>query len=111
MSAGAIRVFEATLRVLERGGPSALTMDNVAAEAGVTATAIYRHFANKEELQKSLIRDRYNLFLEYLTAADQAGSARATLISTFDRFLDFSIEHPHAYELLFVTPHGISIDR
>lgn len=111
MSAGAVRVFEATLRVLERRGPSALTMDNVAAEAGVTATAIYRHFANKDELLKALIRDRYDVFLEYVSAADTEGSARHVLISTFDRFLDFAFEHPHAYELLFVTPHGISIDR
>jgi AcrR family transcriptional regulator len=110
-SDGADRVVTAARRVLERSGPGALSMRNVAAEAGVTATAIYRHFADKNALLKTLIREEYNLFLGYVASPGAARRPRERLLAVFERYLDFALEHPSSYELLFVTPHGISIDR
>lgn len=86
-------------------------MDAIADEAGITATAIYRHFANKNELLRVLIRQQYNVFLEYIRAAETGKNPRTKLLKAFDRYLDFALEHPNSYELLFITPHGIGIDR
>lgn len=96
--------------MLARDGAAALSMRNVAREAGITATAIYRHFADKDALLTTLIREQYDLFLRYLSEA--AGrKPLERLMGAFDRYLDFALEHPNAYELLFVSPHGIAIDR
>ena len=86
-------------------------MDAIADEAGITATAIYRHFANKNELLRAAIRQQYNVFLEYIQAAETGRNPREKLLKAFDRYLDFALEHPNSYELLFITPHGIGIDR
>ena len=110
-SDGAERVIGAARRVLARDGAAALSMRNVASEAGITATAIYRHFASKDELLRALIRERYDVFLQYLADAPAGRKPIDRLVAVFDRYLDFAIEHPRAYELLFVSPHGISIDR
>ena len=86
-------------------------MRNVAAEAGITATAIYRHFTDKDDLLRTLIREQYEVFLGYLSEAAPMTKPLDRLMAALDRYLDFAIDHPHAYELLFVSPHGISIDR
>ena len=108
---GAERVIGAAHRVLARDGPGSLTMRNVAAEAGVTATAIYRHYADKKELLRAVIREHYDLFLAYLAEARPSDTPIERLTAVFDRYLDFAIDHPNAYELLFIAPHGLSIDR
>ena len=43
-------IIAATIRVASRHGVSASTVRGIAAEAGVTEGAIYRHFSSKEEL-------------------------------------------------------------
>ena len=108
---GADRVMAAARRVLARDGSSALSMRNVAAEAGITATAIYRHFKDKDALLATLIRERYDEFLQYLAEAAPGRSPLERLMNVFDRYVDFAIDHPSSYDLLFVEPHGISIDR
>jgi len=105
------RILAAAERVLRRDGPSGITMRAVAAEAGITATAIYRHYADKAALLKRLIREEYNLFLSYVTAVPATLSPADKLRATSDRYVDFAIDHPQAYQLLFVEPHGISVDR
>lgn len=109
--AGAERVMAAARRVLARDGGSALSMRNVAAEAGITATAIYRHFKDKDALLATLIRERYDQFLQYLADAQPGRSPLERLMNAFERYVDFAIDHPSSYDLLFVEPHGISIDR
>jgi AcrR family transcriptional regulator len=107
---GAERVLAAARRVLATDGAASLSMRNVATEAGITATAIYRHFEDKDALLAALIREQYDLFLGYLQ--DATGRRPIDrLLAAFDRYLDFALEHPHGYELLFVAPHGVSIDR
>ncbi|HUQ80831.1 MAG TPA: TetR/AcrR family transcriptional regulator [Gemmatimonadaceae bacterium] len=108
---GAARVKAAAHRVLARDGLAALSMRNVATEAGVTATAIYRHFKDKDELLRTIIRERYETFLQYLAEAAPAKRPFERLLAALDRYADFAIDHPTSYELLFVSPHGISIDR
>jgi AcrR family transcriptional regulator len=44
------RIESATLALLRAGGPLAVTMESVAAEAGVAKTSIYRRHANRGEL-------------------------------------------------------------
>lgn len=108
---GAERVMSAARRVLARDGSAALTMRNVASEAGVTATAIYRHYASKDELLRALIRERYDVFLQYLADAPAGRRPLDRLSAVFDRYLDYAIDHPRSYELLFIAPDGIGIDR
>jgi len=51
------RITEAGMRLVEQEGPQALTLRRLGDALGVDATALYRHFRNKEELL-SAIGDR-----------------------------------------------------
>ena len=47
------RLREATLRLVRDGGPSAVTVEAVAAASGVAKTTIYRRHANRDALLRS----------------------------------------------------------
>ena len=108
---GRARVLDGARRVLRRDGPDGVTMRAVAGEVGVTATALYRHYADKDALLRDLVRAEYALFLEYVGAAAAAAGPLPRLHATAERMLDFALEHAAAYELLFVTPHGVGVDQ
>ena len=86
-------------------------MRSVALEAGVTPMALYRHFENKEELLRAVVREAYAVFLNVLDVPLPGSDPAVWLRMGFDRYLHFALEHRNYYELLFVMPHGIGIDR
>jgi len=104
-------LIESALAVLRRDGPAALTMRNVADEAGVTATALYRHYADKEALLADIVRAAYRVFRQSLLVEVPSGNAEVWLRLAHDRFLTFALEHPNYYRLLFLERQGIGIDH
>ncbi|MET0309488.1 MAG: helix-turn-helix domain-containing protein [Sphingomonas sp.] len=47
-------ILEAAIRLLEKGGPAALTTNAVAERAGVSIGSLYQYFANKEAILDAL---------------------------------------------------------
>ena len=103
--------LDAALAVLRRDGPAHLTMRLIAAEAGITATALYRHYDDKEALLRDVVRAVYGVFKAYMLAEPEGAAPSAWLRVGISRYRQFALDHPKYYELLFVTPHGIGIDR
>jgi AcrR family transcriptional regulator len=99
------------MAVLLRDGPGALTMRNVAAEAGVTATALYRHYPGKDALVKAVVKATYEIFRRHLITEVEGGDPITWLRIAADRFLRFALDYPNYYRLLFEEPHGFGIDR
>lgn len=54
----ASRIFDALLQVIERGGYSALSLDEVARVAGVSPATLYRRYRNRPGLLKAFVRAR-----------------------------------------------------
>jgi AcrR family transcriptional regulator len=50
------RIEEAVLDLLRESGPAAVTMESVAAQAGIAKTSIYRRHANRGELMTSVLK-------------------------------------------------------
>ena len=73
-------------RVIRRRGPNA-SMDEIAAEAGVTKPILYRHFGHKDGLQRVLVR-RY-LRAIYRSSEAQLGETnpRRRIAHAVDAFL------------------------
>lgn len=49
------QILRAASRAFARGGFAATSMDDVAAEAGITRLIVYRHFASKEVLYRAVL--------------------------------------------------------
>ncbi len=49
-------IIDTALRLTAEGGIQELTIKNIAGQLGITEPAIYRHFRNKSEIVKAMIR-------------------------------------------------------
>lgn len=63
------RICQSAVRIFSSKGYHKTTMDDIAAEAGLTKGAIYWHFKNKRELFKFLIESRFKELDELISTA------------------------------------------
>lgn len=96
------RIAEAARSVLDREGAEAITMRRVAQAVGITPMALYRHFADRDGLLHELADAGFRDLVAAIegTALPQPPEARLTAI--LDVFLDFALEKPRLFELMFL---------
>ena len=84
-------IVSAALACFERHGLARATMEQIAAEAGVTKGAVYWHFSNKHEIFHAL---RQQVSLPLLDRADTTllHAAGAPALERVGRFLDATLE-------------------
>jgi AcrR family transcriptional regulator len=96
--------------LLDIGGVDAVTLREVGARAGVSRSAAYRHFADKDDLLTVLATNamiELGDALEILAASPALADApdqclRAALLS----LLTIGRTRPHLYRLMFTNPTG-----
>ncbi|HYI46517.1 MAG TPA: TetR/AcrR family transcriptional regulator [Actinomycetota bacterium] len=93
-------LLDAAHRVIRRDGPTA-SMDDVAAEAGITKPILYRHFGNKGGLYKALA-ERYvwALLTERRRIVQDQTDPHLRLRATIDAYLAFVEQDPQVYRFL-----------
>ena len=88
------RILEAACRLWSRGGEKALTMRGVAKAAGTTTPTLYERYQDRNDILRALrIQTRVELFA--------ALSRTRSLPQACQRYLEYALEHPHAYAVLF----------
>ena len=88
--------------LLTRLGPAELSLRGVAREAGVSAMAPYRHFADKDALLAAVAGDGFRQFEARLRQATSAASdARAGLIVQGVAYVRFAYDQPALFRLMF----------
>jgi AcrR family transcriptional regulator len=95
------RIVAAARALYFERGPDAVTMRAVAERVGVTATALYRHFADKEALLKEVVGEGSRLLGSHLFRALEAPTPLERLRATALAYLDFALAQPQAYRALF----------
>jgi AcrR family transcriptional regulator len=94
-------ILRAALRLVEQKGPAGITMREVAAELGYSATAIYEHFASKEDLLLALKLQAGDLLAEEMAVARREPTLEAQLRVMGHRYLEFGLQNPAYYRLIF----------
>jgi AcrR family transcriptional regulator len=74
-------ILDATRELLAEGGVQGLTVEGVAARAGVAKTTIYRRWRSKDELALAVLID----MVEHVTSVPDLGDTRAELTAFVDR--------------------------
>lgn len=96
------RLCEAAERLFAERGPEAVTMRQLATELGVSPMTPYRYFRDKEDILAAVRTNGFNRFAEALeTARAGAEGARAKGRAVGEAYVDFALEHPHSYKLMF----------
>ena len=100
---GGARLIDVARRLLEQGGPRAVTVHGVAARAGVSAPSLYKHFAGREELIRTLQAEGWEEFQRALAPSLKAKNPLARLRNCGQRYVEFGLDRPHLYRLLFLS--------
>ena len=94
-------------RQLADGGIEALSLKAIAAELGLTGPAIYRYFANRNELLTELITGAYDDLAAALDTAAQAaaeGPGESEVLAVAGAFREWGRAQPHLFRLLYASP-------
>ena len=92
-------LLDAANAMLEEGAP--LSLRALARRAGVSPTAPYRHFADKEALESALaVQGLQDLFAE-LTAGKPAPASAKDVAELGVRYVRFALRRPGLFKLMF----------
>ncbi|MFE6697617.1 TetR/AcrR family transcriptional regulator [Streptomyces sp. NPDC057718] len=86
---------------IAEAGASALSLNAIAKQMGVSGPALYRYFAGRDELITELIRDAYRSLADAVHAAAADGADLAGLAHVLR---DWALADPHRYFLIYGTP-------
>src|SRR5438067_4811470 len=90
-------VLETAMRLFDKRGVQAVTMDEIAREAGIGKGTLYRRYADKAQLCLALMDACFHTFQQAAAAdlalADRPSSAIDRLQQFLDRLLDWVEEH------------------
>ena len=94
------------LEHLSRSPGDALSLREIAREAGVSATAVYRHFPDKASLLKALcVEGDAQLASYFRVARDSAGGGKAGFDAVGRAYVRFAIGNPALFRLM-MSSHG-----
>ena len=93
----------AATEILRRDGPEALTLRAVAGAAGVSATATYRHFADRRQLMAAVAQAGFQALGRHMQERMLAAFAnpRQALRQMAVAYVAFGREHPAEYRVMF----------
>lgn len=98
------KILAAARGLIVREGYEAVSMRKIAGEVGFTAMALYRHFPDKEALVRAICLDDFRTLRRTMDrlAGDPDPLARLRRMGL--AYVDFALEYPDQYRLLFMTP-------
>ncbi|WP_344314772.1 TetR/AcrR family transcriptional regulator [Fodinicola feengrottensis] len=101
-------LLDAAAALLDSGGPDAVTLREVAACAGVTRGAPYRHFPDKDSLLAAVATEALDRIAEQARAvrAEPRASPADKLHRALAVLMTVGRRQPHLYRLIYATPAG-----
>ena len=100
-------ITDAARDILADDGVEALSMRSVAERVGVSATAIYHYFQNKEELVGQVVQQGFERFGEQLrqVAEEHPRGSLERVRAIGEAYLTFALENQAYFRVLFGPQH------
>lgn len=97
-------ILDVSKELLLKHGFSKISMRKIAKKADVTATSIYLHFKNKDDLLLALVEESIaNLNGVLRNALNEAASPIEQLESLADAYVGYAMENPQEYEIIYMV--------
>jgi len=100
------RIGKSAIKIFSESGVEGVTMRRIANQLGVTPTTIYRHYANKDEVVETIVDDGFAILERNLDKAYKNETGLAAIKKLLRCYLDFSIEFPRYFDLMFLSPRA-----
>lgn len=106
------RILDTARRLLISDGYAHLSMRKIAREIGYSATTIYLHFKNKDQLVHTLIEEGVSrLHRRLLSRSNQNGEGvRKRLRNLCSEYVVFGLDNPEYYEIMYML-HPANLAR
>ncbi|MET7613179.1 TetR/AcrR family transcriptional regulator [Streptomyces seoulensis] len=96
--------LRAARELLEEDGSAGLSLRAVARRAGVSATAPYRHYADRDALVSAVAAEGYRELAEHLAAAHPDPRTPDELASVAVAYVRFALDRPAMFRVMFAEP-------
>ena len=95
-------LIDQALRTILTAGVEGLTLRGVGEALGVSRTALYRHFSDKQALVAAVAREGFRTFRRALVDAwERQDRGRAGFEAMGEAYLQFAVAHPSHYRVMF----------
>ena len=99
------KLILATTALLDSGGEDAVTLRAVGHASGISHNAPYKHFKSRDALLAAVATADFVMLTKAFKAVRQSSiKPAAKLMKALNVVIDFSLEHPARYRLLFNDP-------
>lgn len=97
-------ILEVSKEILIKDGFSKMSMRRIAKRANVSATSIYLHFKNKDDLLVTLIEESIaKLKCALMEVLDPSGDLINQLEIISRKYVDYALNHPQEYEIIYMV--------
>ncbi len=97
------KLIESTLTLYLQGGLEGVSMRKVAAHAGLSTMASYRHFKNKDDLLNHVVMEGFSRFQTYFSQAKDIDDPLESLKFCMTLYAEFAQNQPEFYEMMFMA--------
>lgn len=107
------RLVEVAIRCFADRGYDAVTMRGLAKELGVSAMTPYRYIANKQALMRAVRAESFRRFADrqhQAVVGIPITNPTERLLRLKQAYVEFAIEQPHAYRIMFALDGGDADD-
>jgi AcrR family transcriptional regulator len=95
-------LLDEALRTIEKHGVDQLTLRTVGERLGVSRSALYRHFADKQALLAAVGSEGFRLLRHAVADAwEQNGRGRTGFEAMAKAYVQFAVAHPSHYRVMF----------
>ncbi len=98
------QICEAARTIFAKEGVDGISMRRIAADVGITPTAIYRHFTDKNALVAAIVDEGFAILENKMRQTPRGRTGRETLMRLLDGYTDFALAYPQYYDFMFLLP-------
>jgi AcrR family transcriptional regulator len=95
------KILEEAIGIVYREGPARVTMRSLATKLGYSPATIYLYFRSKDELLREISDHGFALLAAALEPASAEADCYEAIREIGRRYVDFALEHPELYRLMF----------
>lgn len=96
-----VRLLEEASALVATGGAQALTVRDLAARAGTSASAVYSLFGSRDDLVRAVGDEAFARFAARLATVPQTSDAAADLLGLGLAYRRHALDDPHFYRVMF----------
>lgn len=101
-------ILQAAERIFVAEGYQGATIRKIADEVGVSSTALYMHFKDKDEILLEICDNAIEkLLASNLAISDRPIDPVARVRLMLEAYMAFALDNPNAYQLVFCGPSGV----